>query len=395
MKRIDRYILGAFFRDYLITLSVLLGLWVMMDAFFNADELAIGQRADAEEGGSLMDALFGIFAYYAAQAIFIYAQLAGVVPVTAAAFTLMRMSRFNELVALMAAGLPLWRVAAPVILAAGALNLVIVPVGQELLIPKIATWLTLDRKEAAAGTRGAFSVDPTPAGTGSVFLAGLFTPSGRSGGDGTTAEAVTVIERSEQDLSVLTASRATYDAALGQWRLEEGRRRGGVVPEEGRAAVVQGPVEEVTSWKTPMTPADVELARVADAGVGVGGSYFDLLSLGEMDALLKRPDHPAESDLRQAKHGRLAGHAMNLILLLLAVPSVLTRQPDQLRRAAGRTLLLIGGAMASIFVFRALAGNVPPGLPNLLEAQWPAIMSWMPVFLFGPLAAVLIERMET
>ena len=86
---------------------------------------------------------------------------------------------------------------------------------------------------------------------------------------------------------------------------------------------------------------------------------------------------------------------MNLVLMLLAVPAVLTREPGQLRRAAGRALIWTGLAMGAVFVCQTLAADVPAGLPPAWRDRWPALLSWLPVFAFGPIGVWMIDRMET
>jgi lipopolysaccharide export LptBFGC system permease protein LptF len=51
-----------------------------------------------------------------------------VIPVVAVAFTLIRLSRFNELSAILAAGVPLLRVSAPIIFASLGLNVLSSPI---------------------------------------------------------------------------------------------------------------------------------------------------------------------------------------------------------------------------------------------------------------------------
>jgi hypothetical protein len=81
------------------------------------------------------------------------------------------------------------------------------------------------------------------------------------------------------------------------------------------------------------------------------------------------------------------------VLLLLAVPSVLTFDPKTLKTAATKCLTLMGLAMSSVFLCQQIAGQPPLGAVwiNL----WPALMSWMPIFVFAPLAVFLLQRVRT
>ncbi len=394
MKILDRYVLLAFLRNYAVSCCVLVGLYVVMDAFFNFDEFADG--AAAEMGG--WELAGAISTYYSAQALFVYGQLAGVIPVVAAAFTLMAMSRFNELTALLAAGVPLLRVAAPVVVASVTLNMVLQPLNQEFVVPRLASWLTLDRDEAASGSQASFPVRAMPDGRGGMFDAARYAPAPPEAldGDGAVADLVTVVERpaGSGGVAKTTAARAVYDGQRQVWELTDGLRIRDLAPADLGASVAAPRGEAIGLWDGGITPAEIQLFRAADLSVGAGGSYFDLLSTRQLNELLSRPNRPASPDLLRAKHTRIASYVMNLVLMLLAVPAVLTRQPGQLRRAAGRTLLWVGAAMATVFFCQMLARD-PPGGSDWLVARWPALMSWLPVFAFGPASVWMLDRLET
>src|SRR3954451_22093892 len=127
MKILDRYVLISFLKNYLISFMVLVGLYIVLDLVFNFDELIEVQTHGAGGGGgaSFLAVLYVIWDYYFYQVFLIYAQLSGVIAVVAASFTLVRMSRFNELTATLAAGMPLLRIATPIIIASLVLNVLL------------------------------------------------------------------------------------------------------------------------------------------------------------------------------------------------------------------------------------------------------------------------------
>src|SRR5688572_7261436 len=124
MKILDRYVLVSFLKNYLISFMVLVGMYVVLDMVFNFDELAnIKEKAPTDSGfESVLASIGNIADFYAHQVFLFFVHLAGVIPVVAAAFTLMRLSRFNELTAVLAAGVPLLRVAMPIIIAGVIVN---------------------------------------------------------------------------------------------------------------------------------------------------------------------------------------------------------------------------------------------------------------------------------
>ena len=111
MKILDRYVLVSFLKNYLIALMVLLGLYIVLDMVFNFDQLVDvkGMSARAWRGrrrSSRESSIITSINRFSSTRIF-----SGVIPVVAVAFTLIRLSRFNELSAIMAAGVPLLRMA--------------------------------------------------------------------------------------------------------------------------------------------------------------------------------------------------------------------------------------------------------------------------------------------
>src|ERR1044071_4736194 len=142
MKILDRYVLWSFLKNYLISFMVLIGMYVVLDMVFNFDELTELKSTAAAQGGQpIWTVLSNIGGFYFYQIFLFFVHLSGVIPVVAAAFTLMRLSRFNELTAVMAAGVPLLRVAAPIIIASVVLNALLI-VDQELLIPRMIPQLS-------------------------------------------------------------------------------------------------------------------------------------------------------------------------------------------------------------------------------------------------------------
>lgn len=406
MKRLDRYILVTFLANYLISLFVLVGFYVVMDMVFNFDEFT--EHAGRVSAWAIVS---GIGRYYLFQSFFVYSQLAGVIPVLAAAFTLMRMSRFNELTALLAAGVPLLRVAAPIILAAIGLNLLLQPINQEMIIPSLASHIARGHDHFLEGDGGSFAVRAMPDGEGGIFDAARFHPA--AGAQPAWVESLTIAQRSAEGnlAQMIAAERGDWDAQARQWRLTGGYAVDDIDPPAGvesgsmlsaaaaAAASSTAPASTrasaarpITALQTTVTPTAIELFRSTNISVGAGGSYFDLLSTAQINELLGQSGQHATPELLRTKHTRLAAHVMNIVLILLAIPAVLTREPGRLRRAAGKTLLLVGGAMGTMFLCQLLAKE-PPG--GDFAVRWPAWMAWAPVLIFGPVAVLMLDNLES
>jgi lipopolysaccharide export system permease protein len=159
MKILDRYVLVSFLKNYLISFMVLVGMYVVLDMVFNFDELANLKTKTAGDSGfeSVLTSIGSIADFYFHQAFLFFVHLSGIIPVVAAAFTLMRLSRFNELTAVLAAGVPLLRVAMPIIIAGVIVNGLMIA-DQEIVIPRIMHKLTRDHDELTRSDAKTFDI---------------------------------------------------------------------------------------------------------------------------------------------------------------------------------------------------------------------------------------------
>ncbi len=141
MKTLDRYVLRNFAFCCIVVFLVFIGLRIIADLFVNMDEFVKGDRELAEVIGHILN-------YYGAQSLLYLMELGGVAVTFGAAFTLARMNKTNELTAMLASGVSLYRVLTPIFLGSVFLVALLV-VDRELLIPRIAPRLAVDRGERA------------------------------------------------------------------------------------------------------------------------------------------------------------------------------------------------------------------------------------------------------
>ncbi len=160
MKILDKYIAKNFIVGYLITFCVLMGLFIVVDLFINLDEF--DERSDLGTSAVLKN----IWTYYSAQSVLWFRDLAGIITVVAATFSLARLTTNNELVAVLASGVSLKRVMAPIIFLAILLTGLLV-LDQEYAIPKRANQLV--RAHDAVGEDAAYELWFMSDGAGSLF----------------------------------------------------------------------------------------------------------------------------------------------------------------------------------------------------------------------------------
>jgi len=109
--------------------------------------------------------------------------------------------------------------------------------------------------------------------------------------------------------------------------------------------------------------------------------WLDLMSLSTIIRLLKRDKVPDREAAILAKHLRFADPINNLILLLLGLPFILSRERN-IKASAGLSVMMTGAYFAFIHIARVA------GLPPMLAA-------FLPIVLFGTVAAVMLDSIKT
>ena len=95
----------------------------------------------------------------------------------------------------------------------------------------------------------------------------------------------------------------------------------------------------------------------------------------------------------RVRESRLASYFINIVLVALAIPCVLTREPLLLKTSTVRLFGLVGACRATVFLTQAIAG-LPPADPAWAQ-RWPALMAWVPVLVFAPTAVWLLDRIRS
>ncbi len=383
MKIIDRYVLVTFLKNYIISFLVLVGMYVALDMVFNFGNLT-QSRGTSLTGLSIFRILYDIGDFYFYQTFVFFVHLSGIISVVAAAFTLMRLSRFNETTALMAAGMPLWRVALWIGIAGISMNLLLLPIDQELVIPKLIPKLMREHSDIHSETAKTYAVTMMQDSAGNLFNAGLYTaPTSISPAE---VQVLDVIERDKTDLHPtghLLADRAVWNEQENRWDLTGGQH-----------VVISSPSQPSTPNDDKSTPVSTYQSDInpQEISLYLSKDFIQFLSIADLNLLLHRGKSYGTANLLRTWDMRWTQPLANIILLALAISSTLTREPGRLKSAVSKCVMLTTLCMGTIFVTYELAGNAPnPGMISL----WPALMAWIPIFIFGPLAALLLRRLPT
>ena len=369
MRILDRYVAWNFIVGFIITTLVLIGLCTLVDLFVNLDEFA--ERSDL--GAAAVAG--NIYSYYSARSTLWFRDLAGVITVIAAVFSLARMTYSNELVAVMASGVSLKRVIAPIILLSlGSMGLIVID--QEFLIPRLTTQLIRSHDDLAG--QKVHNVWFMNDDRGSLICTQQFE---------TNAMLSPVIilrkpvpQTTEYEVvDVIKADRAVHDPARGGWRLENGRYLA-VVDDPTRPADMTS--RAVDFYATDLTPAQIPLKQQE--------GYKSLLSYAQLLALEKQEHRIRDkAELYLHKHARITDPLINIVMLVLALPVLVVRDPKTLKTAIMKCFGLVAlcysvAFLSKMFATEAFLGQVRPEL-------W----TWAPIILFVPLAFIELDSMKT
>ncbi len=364
---LDRYILRSLLINFLIGLGVMISLYIVLDLFVNMDEFT-------EAGYPLAEVLRNIVDYYAPNLFLYFAQLSGAITLFACLATVARIRKDNELTALLASGVSLFRIAAPVVVF-GLITTSLLIVDTERFIPAVAHKLARDHDDVDG--RRAQEVLFLRDGNDRLLSAGQFHPTHHD------LRRLLVLKRNEGGtiIETIQADRATWippkgGRPQGRWRLERGMASIRTFHDDETL----GPRERVDTsfpeyYESNLSPVDIQLRQAE------GWTRF--LSLAQMRTL---EEHGAvdETSIVQARHARIAVPIVNIVLLLLGLPFFLDRSPSNITADAGKCMLVCGACFVASFVGQNVRLETPSALP-----------AWIPIFVFATLAIVRIDRIRT
>jgi lipopolysaccharide export LptBFGC system permease protein LptF len=366
IRLLDRYILKSFFSNYLLALFVLISLYIVLDLFVNMDEFTEGQRP-------LTDIVSNIADYYFYNLPLYFSQLSGVIILFAACGTLARLQRKNEITACLASGTSLYRVAAPVVVAGLLVNGLLI-LDHEVLLPSVAPKLARHRDDVEG--KRLYEVWFVRDGESRLVSALKFSPGQEKVRGLIVVERSTEAHNKGQLTGIVRADRANWNAERNGWDLAGHVTH--VKVTEGQNETVKR--EPISFYPCTLTPEDLMLRQQ--------GQWINFLSLRQLNRLEKRGD-VSETKITQVRHGRYTLPIGNMILLLLGIPFFLNRVPEGVLTQAGKSLATCSLAFIVSFTGQQMVGSAE------LSSSLAALPAWLPIFLFGPLAVVLLDTVKT
>jgi lipopolysaccharide export system permease protein len=378
MKILDKYVAKNFLVGYAIAFCVLLGLRIVTDLFVNLDEFA--------EHASLgvMSIIVHIFTYYGIQSTLYFRDFAGMITVVAAAFSLGKMVRYNELIAMMASGVSLKRVIAPIIILAIAMTGLLV-IDQELIIPSISNELVRG-KDAIPGQES-YDVWFISDANGSLICSNKFDVKSE------TLYKPVIITRVKKPDSLIweptgwiEADKATYNSHSHAWLLANGvyTQIPNLQQQKSDAAGQIDPVSRTSlpAYYTDITPKDVPVRRSAE--------HKTLLSSRQLSQLAAQGTKLKDlAFLFSQKHFRITDPIMNIVMLLVCLPVLVCRDPKSMKSAIAVSFAITAASLVVGFVCKLMATE------EMFGIVVPELWAWMPIFIFAPIAFLEIDSMKT
>jgi lipopolysaccharide export system permease protein len=383
MRILDRERYKAFFKAYVICFIVLVGLYVVIDAFTNLDEFLKFED-------SSLDLFRRMGRFYLIRLSEFYDRLCGVISMMAAIFTVTWMQKNNELLAMLAAGVGTKRVIRPVLISAVVVSLLAMA-NQEFILPSIGE--ELQKSHDDNGTRNV----------------GVY---GRADGnrieiDGQLADrrAKTIFHFSATFPVALTgrltwveAAQALYVPAnhpnaplKGGWLLRGARIR----PEDDEfRSEVLVPLETDAGFAPPVGVLD-DLGQstyflktdLPFAAVTRKRDWYRFATTPELFTSLTDPTtEPEWLDINVALHGRLLRPLLGLCLMFVSLPLVLGGSGRNMFINLGMSLGTSGLFYAVTFLMQYLAGS------DVVSAE---LSAWAPLIGFGTFATARWDSIRT
>lgn len=371
MKILDKYIAKNFLIGYTIAFCVLLGLRVIIDLFVNIDEFAEHSALGFFAVGK------NILSFYALQSTLYFRDFSGMITVVAAAFSLGKMVKSNELVAVMASGVSLKRIIVPIVTLSFILTGVSI-VNQEFIIPPLAPKLVRSHDDIPG--EESYHVDFINDANNALFnaqkfdvkTATIYEPTILIRNKIPNTPRWTVTAKISADRAVYNNDKQWWDLVNGQYTLKK--------PELGK---LPEPPKPIAYFESDLTPKELPIRYRAN--------YKTMLSSAQLSALVAHSMKIKDlAQLYSQKHYRVTDPIINMVMLLISLPILVCRDPRTMKSAIMLSFTATTACFIMSFVCKMLATE------SLLGTRiMPEFWAWFPIFIFLPLAFIELDSMKT
>ena len=352
MTLLDRTIALRFLGNFLTLFCLIFLFYVSIDvvlqfdSFVEAAQEAVAQKRFSSVWGTTV---LAILDFHGPRVFQFFGFMVGLATVAAAGFTLSQMQRSRELVAILASGIPLHRVAFVIFIAAGLLNLLQV-LNQEFVIPRLAPVLLREHGQILSSTKTVFSVPLTRDAKDNLFSGTKLDVN-----EGTIRDLLVMVRGEERTADRrIFAKVATWDDSSESWLLQSGVATSRSGPDQE----VLEQQEAIASYPTDLSPHALSVRRDRDRA--------QMLSTLEISQL-RSQGIDASRSLGRLMWSRIGSIGVNLLVLLLVLPSFLRRLPGPLLAQSVHCALIgIPALLISVLVMMLPVPGVSPAVMAIL-----------------------------
>lgn len=375
MTRVDRYIIAEFGRVFLICFITFLGLFIVADFVNNLDELV----RKAKTSGGLPSVMLS---YYGPKVPWFFDLLGRIVALIAAIFAITALQRNNEMAAMMAAGISRWRIVKPLVISVGVVA-VLGLLNREFLIPHLGPAIMRDARNFE-GNQTEDVRSQYDHATGIFFNGEGIVPASRT------------IEKPSFHLPTELAPRGTrIEAKVAKYFPRDKQRPAGflLMGVEANELSVKHSLN-LNEETVVFHPRQATWLKEDQLFVATGlpfrqlnaahnwrqyASTFSLISGARNRSL------DSGADVSVTVHSRFVQPVLDMVVLFLGLPVVLSRESRNAFIAVGQCMLFV-----SIFVGATL-GLHSMGMNYLIS---PSLAVWLPLLIFIPIATWMSEPLR-
>lgn len=371
----DRYLLRSFFHTFGVCFITTFGLVIIIDLLENLDEFLT--RNGGKGTASLMKSIAECYAY---QSVFFLDRAGPALTIISLMVLLVLLQRSGELHPLLAAGIPMYRVLTPLIVASTGVY-ALLALNQEFVVPQIA--------HAAYETRGGgdatrHDVESFNDHSTRICIDGKSIRLSNRTID--QASFVLPAPTLVNEITTLEAPTATFYPAKGKrpagWLL----RQVTPSPAELRQRLTESGRETV--WLPENSPNVFVVSAVTSDQLCQRSSSYSLLSTTELLQRIRCPAFGLVSVHRLVLHfhARLVQPLLNVIAILIVVPLMVRRESPGIVADSA----LCGFVLASLF--GVVQGCQVLGMSQIIPAD---LAAWLPVMVGGAISAWLSGVIRT
>ena len=372
MTKVDFYILRNFCRTLILWYLCLVGLYVVFDLFTNFDDVLSSGKANG-------NIVLSIGRYYFFKTFQFFDVLVSLLIMISAMITLSTMIRHNEMIPLLASGISQLRIIMPII-GAASIVILLAMVCRELLLPNYLNDILANKPGDVGQDTGTSVEGITDSRTGINIRGDKALWSTKT----INAPNFSLPVGLDKYGRYLNANSAQYLAATKD-RPAGFMLKNVTAPKElleNESLTHEDEAVIITAKSAPdwVEPTDCFVVTGITFNQLAGGkAWREYGSTLELIEGVRNPSLDLATEVYSVIHTRITQPMLDLTLLLLGLPIILTKSDRNVFKALGIGTLLIIAFLAIQLISKQVG----------ISYQQPVMGAWFPLILFVPIAAYL------